>query len=92
MWRGVKSFEHADLCRVFGIDECRFYFDLPSTVRGVGSASGSHSGAARTIEGYVMMAGRNEPVAALYVLRDYDRLRDMNPMDRREHEAFGWRR
>ena len=39
-----------------------------------------------------MMAGRNEPVAALYVLRDYDRLRDMNPMDRREHEAFGWRR
>lgn len=37
-WRGVKDFEHATLCRAFGLDPVRFYFTsrAPYTVRVLG--------------------------------------------------------
>lgn len=95
-WVGVKDFEHATLCRAFNLDPVRFHFDLPSSVRGTGSSlSGSGGGqrsGRRTIEGYVFMSGRDNPVATLYVCTDGDKLRDVNPLDAREYEAFGYRR
>lgn len=92
MNRGLKDFEHATICRAFGLDQARFYFDLPSSVRGIGSSRGEQRGGRRTIEGFVFMAGFDKPVATLYVLTDADRLRDMNPLDAREYESFSWRK
>jgi hypothetical protein len=83
-WRGVHDFEHSTLCRVFGLDPIRFWFDLPSTVRGVGSMSGAHADARRIINGYVMMAGLDEPVGKLTIVRDGDKFKDVDPRDKRE--------
>ena len=87
VWRGVKDFEHGALCRVFGLDPNRFYFDLPSSVRGTGSnmsgAGGSGRGN-RIINGYVMCAGYSEPVGKLTILKDARTgLRDDDPVDAR---------
>jgi hypothetical protein len=82
-WRGVKDFEHATLCRAFGLDPVRFYFDLPSSVRGVGSNSSGNRGG-RDISGYVMMAGRSEPFGTLKVCRQGERFRDVDPNDKQE--------
>ena len=70
MYRGISDWEHATLCRAFGLDANRFYFDLPSTVRGVGSSSGAHSGSRRVVNGYVMCAGFDAPVATITVLQN----------------------
>lgn len=93
-WVGVKDFEHSTLCRALNLDPVRFYFDMPSSVRGTGSSSlgSGGQGGKRTVEGFVFMAGRDRPVATLYVCRDSDKLRDINPLDAREYEAFGYRR
>lgn len=82
-WRGVKDFEHATLCRAFGLDPVRFYFDLPSSCRGVGSNSSGNRGA-RVISGYVMQAGSNEPFGKLHVCYQGEKLRDFDPQDKRE--------
>lgn len=92
LWRGVKDFEHSTLCRTFQLDPARFYFDMPSSCRGIGSSRGEQRGGRRTVEGFVFMAGRDSPVASLYVCTDADRLRDMDPMNVREYESFGYRR
>lgn len=87
-WRGVRDFEHGTLCRVFGLDPCRFYFDLPSSVRGVGAnmsgIAGAHGSGRRRINGFVFMSGRAEPVAKLTVCFESERFRDVDPTDERE--------
>lgn len=87
-WRGVRDFEHSTLCRAFGLDQARFYFDLPSSVRGVGSMSSGYGGGQRSgrrlINGYVMMAGRNEPVGKLTIVTDADRFKDVDPTSMRD--------
>lgn len=82
-WRGVLNFEHGTLCRAFGLDPVRFYFDLPSSARGVGSLS---SGNRRnlTINGYVMMHGMTEPYGKLTVCWESERFKDVDPEDKRE--------
>lgn len=93
--RGVKDFEHATLCRTFELDQCNFWFDLPSSCRGTGSnsvGSGSAGRGRRTIEGFVFMAGRDRPVASLYVLTDGDQLVDRDPLNVRDYEALSYRR
>lgn len=89
--RAVARLEHAELCRAFGLDPVRFYFDLPSSCRGVGSnmtgAGGNRNG--RKIDGYIMMAGDSEPFAKLTVSSPSDRFRDVDPMDRRELFRLG---
>lgn len=88
-WRGVTDFEHATLCRAFGLSQTGFYFDLPSTVRGIGSNSGAHSGTRRLQNGYVMMAGSDKPVGKLTIVTDADRFRDVDPMNERDFLDLG---
>ena len=83
-WRGVRSFEHSDLCAAFSLDPCRFSFDLPSSVRGVGSNRGGHSDARRIVAGFVFMAGIDEPVAKITICAEADRFADVDPNDPRE--------
>ena len=80
MYRMVRDFEHSTLCRAFSLDQARFYFDLPSSVRGVGSESTGNRRCLR-IDGYVMLSGESTPYAKLTVASSDDRFRDYNPMD-----------
>lgn len=82
-WRGVREFDHAHLCRVFGLDPARFWFDLPSSCRGIGSNAAGAGGSRgrRVINGFVMMAGRDEPIAKLTICFDSERFRDGDPFD-----------
>jgi len=82
-WRSVPNFEHATLCRAFGLDQASFYFDLPSSVRGTGSNSTGNRGS-RVINGYVMRAGQVEPFGKLTIIRDSEKFRDYDPVDKRE--------
>lgn len=90
MWRGCKDFEHATLCRVFGLDPVRFYFDLPSSVRGVGSSSSGYGGAQRSgrrlQNGLVLMSapGGPIPVGKLTICFESERFRDVDPTDARD--------
>ncbi|HTP98377.1 MAG TPA: hypothetical protein VMN56_03565 [Casimicrobiaceae bacterium] len=87
VWRGVKDFEHATLCRVFNLDPNRFYFDLPSSVRGVGRMSAGHGGndgRSRLINGYVFCCGIDEPVGKLTIVSSSDRFKDVDPTDPRD--------
>lgn len=87
-WRGVRDFEHATLCRAFGLDQARFWFDLPSSVRGVGSnmsgAAGAQRHGRRRINGFVMMAGIDEPVGKLTICFEAERFADRDPLDYRD--------
>lgn len=86
-WRGVPDFEHATLCRIFQLDPARFFFDLPSTIRGIGPntrGSAVIPGGQRRISGFVMLAGRDTPVAKLSVCFDSERFTDRNPFDDRD--------
>ena len=89
-WRGVKDFEHATLCRAFELDQASFYFDLPSSVRGTGSnisgAGGNRNN--RIINGYVMRAGQTEPFGKLTIIREWDKIRDDDPTDKKDFFNF----
>lgn len=86
-WHAVRTFEHGELCRAFGLDPIRFYFDLPSSCRGVGSLSSGNRGNLR-ITGFVFMHGQTEPVGKLSEVKPGDKLRDFDPADRKEWEQF----
>lgn len=90
-WRGVKDFEHATLCRVFNLDPCSFWFDLPSSVRGVGANTVGHGGgaSARRISGFVMQAGWDRPVAKLSICIGSERFKDVDPADQRDFYDLG---
>lgn len=86
-WRGVSDFEHSTLCRTFGLAQDRFWFDLPSTVRGIGPntrGAATIPGGRRRISGFVFMAGRDAPVAKLTVCFDSERFADRDPLDTRD--------
>lgn len=82
MWRGVKNMEHGTLCRAFNLDPVRFFFDVASSFRGVGSmqsgAGGSGRGRARRT-GLVFHAGIDEPVAKISEVLESDRFWDYDP-------------
>lgn len=83
-WRGVRDFEHATLCRAFNLDPARFWFDLPSSVRGIGSNSTGSRGS-RVINGFVMCGREPTPVGKLTILQnDRTGLRDDDPMNERD--------
>lgn len=85
-WRGVANFEHGTLCRAFGLDPVRFYFDLPSSCRGVGSAVSGYGGQreGRIVNGFVWMVGVDKPVGKLTICRDAERFRDVDPTNERD--------
>lgn len=91
MWRGVKDFEHATLCRAFGLDQTAFYFDLPSSVRMVGSNLSGFGGNRRNriINGYVMRAGFNEPWGKITICWESEKFRDVDPQDKTEFYKLG---
>lgn len=85
-FRGVNDFEHATLCRAFGLDQASYYFDLPSSVRGIGSRSSGYGGGQRhgkrILNGFVMLGNRPEPVGKLTILFDGDKFADVDPMSK----------
>ena len=82
--RGVREFSHEHLCRVFDLDPCFYRFDLPSSVRGVGS-NFSGSRGTRIINGFVWYARYPEPVAKLTILQnERTALRDDDPLSARD--------
>lgn len=86
-WRGVKDFEHSTLCRAFGLDQATFYFDLPSSIRGVGSNLSGFGGnrGNRVISGFVMRAGCNEPIGKLTIIKDAnEKFKDVDPMNKND--------
>ena len=70
MWRTVPSFEHADLCRAFSLDQASFSFDLPSSAYAFDKTK-------ERVSGYVLRNG--EPVGTLHVAREGERFRDIDP-------------
>ena len=87
----VRDFEHATLCRAFRLDPNRFHFDVPSAMRGIGSNNGNT--AKRDLHGFVMMAGRDVPVARIRVVNVDDRFLDRDPTDQRDLEDLArWTR
>jgi len=85
-WRSVKDFSHSELCRAFALDQASFYFDLPSSCRGVGTATIGAGGRSnsRVVNGFVMAAGRDKPVAKLTICFDSERFKDVNPLSERD--------
>jgi hypothetical protein len=79
-WRPLVDLEHSTLCRQFGLDPCTYYFDLPASARGVGSASSGSRGA-RTIDGYVMHGPTQKPAGKITFAREGERFRDDDPTD-----------
>lgn len=82
----VPDVEHATLCRAFRLDPARFWFDVPSSLRGTGSSSGSHSGTRRHIHGFIFLAGQDEPVARFRVVDPEDKFRDLDPTSQQDLE------
>ena len=70
-FRAIDSFEHADLCRAFNLDQASFSFDLPRTAyrRDV-----SHE----RVSGYVLKNGRH--VGTLHVAIEGEKFRDIDPV------------
>lgn len=85
----VPDFEHATLCRAFRLDQSRFWFDVPSTMRGIGSNRGDNNETRRHRHGFVMMGDR--PVASIRVVDENDRFVDRDPLDpRNDHDLANW--
>lgn len=78
--------DHGALCRAFGLDPIRAKFEIPDAWRGTGSARGDgHRG---TIAQHAMVFFHNgndyEPIGRLTILREGEKIRDVDPMDPRE--------
>lgn len=91
-WRELIDLQHLTLCRQFGLDEHRVYFDIASSARAEGSgqsgAGGSTRGA-RVRDGFVMCAVRREPIGKITFAFEGERFRDVDPTDRREQHRLG---
>lgn len=80
--------DHSTLCRAFGLDPVRTTFDLPSTARGVGSASGDHHGKRGIINGYVLWPTANalgpkdrEPIGTITFVQEGEKIPDVDPFN-----------
>ena len=92
LWRPYIDLEHGTLCRQLGLDPSTFYFDLPSSARGTGSASVGAGGTRgrRTVDGYVVHGPSRRPIAKItFGVREGDRFRDVDPTDAAELLKLG---
>lgn len=93
MWRDFRGLDHGTLCRQAKLDPNRFYFDLPSSARGVGSAisgAGGLGSGRRKVDGYIMMSGRDKPWGKITIgVREGDKFRDDDPWDERDALRLG---
>jgi len=89
-WRPFSSIDyaldHATLCYAFGLDPVRTSFDLPSSARGIGSASGDQTRGPRIVNGYVLWpthGAKNEkdrePIGTITFVREGERIPDVDP-------------
>ncbi len=81
-WVSVPDVEHATLCRALRLDQNRFYFDIASSFRGVGSNQSGSGGSGRLRArrtGYVFHVGITEPVAKLSEVLASDKFWDYDP-------------
>lgn len=91
-FRPLIDLEHATLCRQFGIDEVRYYFDIASSARGVGSAQSGAGGSARNgrkIDGYVMDRATREPIGTITFAFEGERFHDHDPTNRDDRLRLG---
>lgn len=77
---------HGLLCKTFGLDPIRSSYDLPSTIRGVGSSMGQTGAGPRRISGYVMWPVENpcglndrRPIGKITVASESERFREYDP-------------
>lgn len=87
-WRSLPDAErathHGTLCAAFGLDPIRTSFDLPSTARGIGSASGDQRSRG-LVNGYVLWATaerEKEPIGTITFVREGERIPDVDPTNR----------
>jgi hypothetical protein len=74
--------DHGTLCRAFSLDPVRTRFDLPTTWRNGGSGSGACSG-------IVYFAGEDKPIGKITIMRDRERVRDVDPLNARDFYNLG---
>ncbi len=80
MFRGTQSMEHGELCRLFNLDPVRHRWDLSGSALAMRPGNAIPVGAVEC--GYLMREGK--PVGVLHVVREGERLRDLDPMDPRD--------
>ncbi len=92
------ALHHATLCHAFGLDPIRTTFDLPSSVRGIGSASGDQTRGPRIRNGYVMwptQGARNEkdrePIGILTFVREGEKIPDIDIRDQSDFYSLNRR-
>ena len=88
VWRGVKDLDHSTLTRAFELDQATYWFDLPSSCRGIGSLSSGNRGT-RRIDGFVFYGRHERPVGKITVCIDGEKFRDVDPMSIRDFERLG---
>jgi hypothetical protein len=84
-WVSVPNVEHATLCRALNLDPARFYFDLSSSFRGVGSNQSGAGGSGRMNRrrtGLVFHALISEPVAKIAEVLPSDKFWDYDPCNK----------
>lgn len=79
--------DHGTLCRAFSLDPIRTKFDLPSTWRGTGSDRGDGRGGASIKNGLVFFHDGDDyrEIGTVTIMREGEKIRDVDPMDPREH-------
>ena len=66
MYRHVDTLEHTDLCKAFALDPVRTTIELPKVAT-----------AGRSFDGVIYFGG--QPAGRLWVARDGERFRDIDP-------------
>lgn len=79
--------DHGTLCRAFGLDVVRAKFEIPDAWRGTGSARGDGHRGSLMQHAMVLFHDGNDyaPIGTLTILREGEKIRDVDPMDPREH-------
>jgi hypothetical protein len=76
---------HRTLCFVFNLDPASFWFELPSTAYGTGSASGDAYRGRRLVNGYVFRGPKGSaPVGTITRVEEHERIPDVDPHDARD--------
>jgi hypothetical protein len=86
VWRPLINLDHGTLCAQASLDVCSYFFDLPASARGTGSASAGYGGlrGGRKVNGYIMHGPSKTPVGTITFATEGERFREFDPQDARE--------
>jgi hypothetical protein len=90
--RGIRDMtSHQELCSAFGLNDVDYYFDLPSSMRNIGSnrTGRGEDGHRRLLNGFVFQHGRDRPIGKVWIIDEGERLRDDDPTSRADFENLG---